>query len=67
MAEDCDDMEYFAVLQAEDGKKHYYLYSAKADPYQMGNICGENPQLDNQTEADLATLLKSMNDPWIKE
>lgn len=57
----------FAVLQAEDGRKHYYLYNDKADPYQMGNIWGENPQLDNQMEADLATLLKSMNDSWIKE
>ncbi len=55
----------FAVLKDDNGKKHYYLYNDKDDPYQMTNIWGENPALDKQMEDELGDLLVSMDDPWI--
>jgi len=54
----------FAVLKVDGGKKIYHLYDDQADPYQMKNIWGQNPELDKQLEQELTQLLKSMNDPW---
>lgn len=55
----------FVVLKDEEGKKHYYLYNDKADPYQMQNIWGINPELDTKMESELNELLAPINDPWL--
>ncbi|RIH63289.1 DUF229 domain-containing protein [Mariniphaga sediminis] len=54
----------FAVVKDKDGQKFYYLYDDKNDPYQLTNVWGNNPELDQQMETELMALLKRMNDPW---
>ena len=54
----------YAVVKHENGNKFHYLYNDAKDPYQMKNIWGENPTLDNKMKTELAELLTSMNDSW---
>lgn len=59
-------MEYtLAINKLKDGSLRHYLYHDTKDPYQMKNIWGENPSLDEQLDDRLFTLLKEMNDPWL--
>jgi hypothetical protein len=54
----------YALVKHESGEKFHYLYHDAEDPYQMKNIWGEDPALDNKMKTELAGLLTSMNDPW---
>ena len=54
----------FAVVKDNSGKKFYYLYNDKKDPFQQTNLWGKNPELDKKLEAELASMLKEMNDKW---
>ncbi len=55
----------FAVVKDNNGKKFYYLYNDKNDPYQMENIWGKDLTFDKKMEEELDHLLKSMDDPWV--
>ncbi|MGQ7870971.1 sulfatase family protein [Sunxiuqinia sp. sy24] len=55
----------FAVVKGKEGAKYHYLYHDKQDPYQLSNIWGENPELDQKMEQELEALLRQMNDPWL--
>tara|TARA_R110002096_G_scaffold9533_3_gene37593 strand:- start:28626 stop:30104 length:1479 start_codon:yes stop_codon:yes gene_type:complete len=54
----------YAVVKHENGNKFHYLYHDAKDPFQLKNIWGEDPDLDNKMQTELAELLTSMNDPW---
>ena len=59
-----NDEYTFAVVKGQDGSKFFYLYNDKKDPYQMTNLWGKNPMLDQKMNQELTDLLKKMNDPW---
>ena len=59
-----DEYYTFAVVKDKDDKKYYYLYNDREDPYQLNNIWGNDPGLDQKMETELDRLLTEMNDPW---
>ncbi len=59
--------EAYTYVEVKDleGEKHYFLYDDLNDQFQLENIYGKNPQLDQQLAQRLEQLLLTLNDPWV--
>ena len=54
----------FVVIREKGQAERFVLYDNEKDPYQLGNIAADNPELIRALTAELNQWLEKTNDPW---
>jgi arylsulfatase A-like enzyme len=55
----------FVIERTKDGGERVHLYDNEADPYQMTDIAGREPEVEKRLAKELDEWLRRTNDPWL--
>lgn len=56
----------FVIRRDGDGSRDYVLHDNVSDPYQLGNVADEHPELVADFERQLTRRLAEIGDPWVE-